>query len=157
MANGFPSPKLLMADQGLIHQCLLAPGRLDRSTHLDTRSAPAAQPNACLFVRPTLRTRPCRLADVRPNSQRSAPPSIVSWSRQWPKRISRQWQHSNAPTSTTGPTSGGCLPCTPSGCPHSRTRIGACMPAMLLARPAAPHVLVRPMGTACVSRNTCNL
>jgi hypothetical protein len=119
-----------------------------------SRNAPAAQPNACSPVQPTRRTRPCTLTDVQPNSQRSASPSTDSWARQQPKRIGRKQQCSSAPTSTTGPTSGGCLPWAHSGCPHSRMRIGVCMPALLLAAPCSPYCCL-PAPCCCSSVPCC--
>jgi hypothetical protein len=106
-------------------------------------------------MRPTRRTLPCTLVDMQPNSQRSAPPSAVRWTRQGPKRIGRKWQSSNVPTSVTGPTWSGCLPRAPSGCPHSRTCIEACMPALLLAAPCSLYCCL-PMPCCCSSAPCCS-
>jgi hypothetical protein len=51
------------------------------------------------------------------------------------KRIGRKRQRSSTPASTTGPATGGCLPHAPTGWPHTRTRIRASMPALLLTTP----------------------
>jgi hypothetical protein len=110
----------------------------------------AAQSSTCSLVRPTRRTCPCTLANVRPNSQQSAPLLAVSWARQRSKRIDKKRQRCSAPTSMAGPTLGGCLPRAPSSCPHSRTRIGACMPALLLAAPCSPYCCL-PALCCCLS------
>jgi hypothetical protein len=110
----------------LLEMLFLGPGFSDTSARPHIHNAPTTQPTSCSPVWPTRRTHPCTLADVWLNSKQSAPPSAVNWACQWLKQISRKWQRSSAPTSATGPMSSGGLPRAPFGCPHSRTRIGAC-------------------------------
>jgi hypothetical protein len=47
-----------------------------RPCHAPPLTRALSLPSACSSVRPMRRTRPYTLADVRPNSQRSAPPSL---------------------------------------------------------------------------------
>jgi hypothetical protein len=49
-----------------------------RPCHAPPLTRALSLPSACSYVRPMRRTRPYTLADVRPNSQRSAPPSLGS-------------------------------------------------------------------------------